>query len=76
MSWNSSSVSCGPEWQSVQAAFPTNSRAPRWAAAEIRVEPVPSATNSSNGESTLISWYSKAAIAFAQFTSTPVAIVF
>src|SRR6185436_17965308 len=58
ISWNSSSVSCGPEWQSTHAPLPTNSRAPRLAAAEIRVESRPSLTNLSKGELRLMSWCS------------------
>jgi hypothetical protein len=43
--WNCSSVSCGPLWQSMHAALPTNSRAPRLAAPLMAVESLPALTN-------------------------------
>ena len=58
MLWNCSSVSCGPLWQSMHAALPTNRRAPRLAAAEMRGRVGPFANEPSKGESTLISLYS------------------
>src|SRR4051812_25153285 len=53
--WNASSVSIGPLWQSMQAAFPTNSRAPCFARSEIYVDRGPSATKRSKSLTRLTS---------------------
>ncbi len=58
MSWNPPSENSGVLWQSMHAALPTNSRAPRLAAGEIAVEAEPSSTKVSKAESRLISVYS------------------
>src|SRR5216110_4025499 len=58
MSWNSSSVSCGPVWQSMHDPLPTNSRAPFCAFFAIATEVGPAETNLSKSDGPLTSLYS------------------